>query len=96
MACGKTLKAKTFKPKTLNNKGQMAVEMTLLTLVGVGMIFMAIQVIKRDESVAAQFILGPWKKISGMMESGVWEEAEPARQLHPGHFKRMYGVEGAG
>ena len=88
----KTLK----KLKTLNNRGQMAVEMVLLTVVGVGMIFMAMEVLKREESVASRFILGPWKKISGMMESGVWEESQAARGKHPGHFKRMYGVEGEG
>ena len=71
----------------------MILEMTLLLIVMVSMSLVTMKLVK-EQSLVQKFVMGPWKTVAGMMESGIWKQASEARANHPGHFQRMYGVEG--
>lgn len=77
-----------------NQKGQMTVELVLLSFV-----FTGLAILVSDKLQANQFIAGliqsPWtNQISGMIENGVWGSASKTRQFHPGMIERHNSLRG--
>ena len=80
--------------KRNQQSGQMTVEMVLILIALMGIVGFASETLK-EQKVLQQFISVPWKMVSNMMESGVWEKnQEEAQEQHPGHWRRMYGNDG--
>ena len=75
----------------MNKKGQMSVEAVLLIVVFLGAaLFVSNQF--RENGVLAQFVHGPWDRLSGMVKYGVWLPDETAKGLHP--LNRVNSVQG--
>ncbi|MBY0314100.1 MAG: hypothetical protein K2Q26_01185 [Bdellovibrionales bacterium] len=82
----------SFKPRApqsrlRNQKGQMTIEAVLLLVIFVG-IFLVTQRIFKEKNYLSQIVSGPWSYMRGMVESGVWMDAESARSKHPNRFSR--------
>lgn len=73
--------------KVLNSRGQFAIEAILLLMVTVGL-FVAATNQLRERQVLAKLVEGPWKKVAGMIETGVWEDPKTARAKHPNQANR--------
>ena len=77
-----------------SQSGQMTVEMVLILVILLGIASFVNTQLKEQE-ILQKFISVPWVMVSNMMESGVWKsDRNEARRLHPGHWKRMYGLKG--
>ena len=66
-----------------NKKGQATVEMILLLSFFL-LVATIISTALKDSEVAKTIIGKPWKVISGMIESGTWQE-NPGTEIHPLH-----------
>lgn len=75
-----------------NNKGQFVIETVLLMIVSVGFFLWGTNQL-REGKFLAKMIGGPWQKVAGMIESGVWSESEAARKLHPNQKNRSITVD---
>jgi len=59
-----------------NQSGQIAVESILLMVVTVGLMLMAMKFFKGGNGngpIISQLTQGPWARLSGMIQCGVWE-----------------------
>ena len=74
-------------------KGQAMVELVLIMALLLGAAVLVRSQFIEKENIFTAFITTPWKRIGGMMESGVWEERDQALASHPGHFQRMWSTE---
>lgn len=74
-----------------NRKGQFVIEAVLLMIVMLG-VFMGGMNVLRDSNFLAKMITGPWDRVAGMMESGVWLPAKDARQKHPNQKNRSISL----
>jgi hypothetical protein len=81
-----------MKPLVRNNKGQFVIETVLLMFVTVSLFIWATGEL-RDRKILAKFIGEPWVKISGMIETGVWQEPSQARTSHPNQLKRSLSLD---
>ena len=70
-----------------NQKGQFAIEAVLLMLITIGALAWATNQI-REGNYLAKLIGGPWGKVSGMIECGVWSTPVKARPFHPNQLNR--------
>ncbi|AFX99818.1 hypothetical protein [Bdellovibrio bacteriovorus] len=75
-----------------NNKGQFLVESVLLMTFMVGALIWATGQL-RENKYLAKLISSPWQKVSGMIESGVWDTPENARAKHPNQVRRSLTAE---
>lgn len=75
-----------------NHKGQFVIESVLLMVILV-VGFMAAVNQLRENQVLAKLVGGPWARVAGMIESGVWMEPGPARQKHPNQIDRSLAVD---
>nr|CAE47787.1 hypothetical protein [Bdellovibrio bacteriovorus] len=79
--------------KTLgNNKGQFLIESVLLMTFMVGALVWATGQL-RENKYLAKMISGPWQKVSGMIEGGVWDTPDKAKSKHPNQLNRSLTVE---
>jgi hypothetical protein len=78
-----------------NHRGQFLVETVLMMTVMVGLFVFATSQL-RERKYMAKLIGGPWQKISGMIESGVWEEPAKAKTLHPNQINRSNSLDPEG
>ncbi len=77
----------------LNSRGQMTIELVLMTIVLVSMaVFISREF--RNNELFANLANGPAVKLSGMIENGVWGSVEATRALHPSSAERLSTVEG--
>lgn len=76
---------------TLNNKGQFVIETVLMMIVTIGFFLWGTNQL-REGKFLAKMIGGPWQKVSGMIESGVWEAPDTARKQHPNQINRSITV----
>lgn len=73
-----------------NRRGQFVVEGILLSVILVGVLMLLTKKI-REGKVVTKMVTGPWTKVAGMTENGVWDEAGPAaRKKHPNNFSRFF------
>ena len=42
----------------------------------------------KESEVIAELISGPWKRLDGMIQNGVWQPVKEGNELHPNRFKR--------
>lgn len=75
-----------------NNKGQFVIEAVLIMTVTLGFFMWGSKKL-RDDKFLANLIGGPWEKVSGMIEAGVWEPPSKARNLHPNQIDRAVTVD---
>lgn len=80
-----------MKQTLFNHKGQFVIETVLLMIVTVGFFLWGTNQL-REGKFLAKMIGGPWQKVSGMIESGVWAAPETARKQHPNQYKRSLTV----
>ncbi len=71
----------------VNNKGQFVIEGVLVMGVTIGFFLWGMNQL-REGKFLAKIIGGPWEKVSGMIEAGVWEAPEKAKKLHPNQIDR--------
>jgi hypothetical protein len=79
-----------------NQRGQVAVEYILLTIVMVG-IFLSARGILLSNNTISDFVQKPWQLVAGMIETGVWGDPQKTRADHPSHLRRhnsFYGDPG--
>lgn len=76
-----------------NQRGQFVVEGILLMVVLLGaMTFLTAKI--RETGVVAQMVTGPWEKIAGMTENGVWAApSDMTRKQHPNTYNRIFTPE---
>ncbi|WII73909.1 hypothetical protein QJS83_08475 [Bdellovibrio sp. 22V] len=74
-----------------NNKGQFVIETVLMMIVTISVFLWATNQL-RESKFLAKMIAGPWQKVSGMIEAGVWDTPDKARQLHPNQIDRSLTV----
>lgn len=80
-----------------NQRGQIAIEYILLSVVIVGAFLGARSVLISNNTVA-NFVQRPWALVAGMIETGVWGDPKQVRSKHPGSLSRhnsFKGVDGA-
>lgn len=78
--------------KTLSNqKGQFVIETVLLMIVTVGFFIWGTNQL-RESKFLGKMIQEPWRKVAGMIESGVWQEADAARAKHPNTIDRSLTI----
>lgn len=70
-----------------NQKGQVALEAILLVVVLLGISVFAQNKLKQS-GLAAKMVQGPWGKLSGMIECGVWEPCKGRKGTHPSTRER--------
>ena len=70
-----------------NQRGQFVIEAVLLMIVAMTMITLLTRGLKNMDFVQS-LTSGPWVKLSGMVENGVWETPEQSRAKHPNHSNR--------
>lgn len=76
-----------------NQKGQVAVEYILLTVVLVGG-FLAARNAMVSNNTLGNFIQKPWQVVAGMIETGVWGDVKKVRTQHPGSLQRHNSFKG--
>ncbi|MGZ3770631.1 MAG: hypothetical protein ACXVCP_13555 [Bdellovibrio sp.] len=75
-----------------NNKGQFVIEAVLIMTVTMSLVMWGSKKF-RDDKFLAKLISGPWQKVSGMIEAGVWEPPNKARKLHPNFLGRAVSLD---
>lgn len=78
--------------KLRSQKGQMTVEAVLLLVIFVAFANVATRAIKEKEFLA-QMVSGPWSFLQGMVQNGVWAEANSGSDLHPNVYGRRASPE---
>lgn len=81
-----------MKKPGLNHKGQFVIEAVLLMIVTLGLFIWGTNQL-REGKYMAKLIEGPWQKVAGMIETGVWNTPEKSRQLHPNQISRSITVD---
>ncbi|MBV2168187.1 MAG: hypothetical protein KUL82_05715 [Bdellovibrio sp.] len=81
-----------MKPVISNNKGQFVIETVLMMVVTIGFFLWGTNQL-REGKFLAKMIGGPWQKVAGMIEAGVWETPDKARKLHPNQIERSVTVD---
>lgn len=77
-----------MKKKLRSSKGQVILEAVLLMVIMLGLWkFLSNQFIESNY-MKKMMQDGPWPRLSGMIESGVWEKASSARAQHPNNLAR--------
>ena len=85
--------SKKFSTRLLKNeKGQFVIEAVLLMVMSIGLLVVGLRLL-RDGNVVSNLVSGPWEKMSGMIESGVWEPAAKAAAKHPNQRNRLLSVD---
>ncbi|MEN0058451.1 MAG: hypothetical protein AAGB31_06420 [Bdellovibrio sp.] len=75
-----------------NQQGQFVIETVLLMIVTIGFFIWGTNQL-REGQFLAKLIGGPWEKVSGMIESGVWASPNDARKLHPNQLDRSITID---
>ncbi|MBX3041942.1 MAG: hypothetical protein KF789_14645 [Bdellovibrionaceae bacterium] len=76
-----------------NQHGQFVVEGILLMVVLLGaMTLMTTKI--RELGLVSKLVTGPWDKIAGMTENGVWAApSDASRKQHPNTYNRIFTPE---
>ncbi|MBK9322132.1 MAG: hypothetical protein IPM97_04095 [Bdellovibrionaceae bacterium] len=83
-----------FSSKSLlkNQHGQFLIEAVLLMVLSVGLLTLGLKFLK-DGNFLSNLISGPWQRVAGMIESGVWDTADKAAAKHPNQSGRLLSVD---
>ena len=70
-----------------NQKGQIVIESVLLAVLTMAIVMTTFNYL-RDNKFLAKLIDGPWQKVAGMLECGVWDTQAKACTKHPNQLAR--------
>lgn len=71
-------------------EGQFVIEAILLMSITVA-VFVVLTKLIRDQKIATKMVTGPWSKIAGMTEFGVWAQPDAAsKKKHPNSYNRFF------
>lgn len=77
-----------------NSKGQMTVELVLLAVIFTALALLIGRFFEGNQLVAS-VVQSPWRlQLAGMIENGVWGEAEATRNSHPNLLSRHSSLKG--
>ena len=78
---------------SLNQRGQMTIETMLLITI---FLIVALTVQNRmiQQGWAKQLVEGPWTRVQGMIENGVWMAPAAGKKFHPSAFGRHGSLRG--
>ena len=76
-----------------NQRGQIAVEYILLSVIVLG-VFLAVRNQLTSDNTMGNFVQKPWAMVAGMVETGVWGDPQRVRAQHPGSLKRHNSYKG--
>jgi hypothetical protein len=71
-----------------NQKGQVIIESILLLVVFMSLWVYFAKLFNNSNLMRSLMADGPWPRLSGMIESGVWETPSKAKTLHPNNLDR--------
>jgi hypothetical protein len=74
--------------KLNSTKGQVIIESILLLVIMMGLWGYLSKTFKEGAYMKKLMQDGPWPRLSGMIESGVWEPPSKAKSLHPNNLAR--------
>jgi hypothetical protein len=78
----------------LNSKsGQAVIESILIIVVLMGITLLVARLMK-DNNIVADLVSGPWERLDGMIQNGVWLPAERSYGYHPNSYYRTISLEG--
>ena len=77
---------------TKSNKGQTVVEAVLLLAL---FVILATVVSRQfnENQLVAQLVSGPWDRLNGMIQNGVWAPPSESDAVHPNHLKRRLSTD---
>jgi hypothetical protein len=78
--------------RRLDQRGQFVIEAVLLMVLSIGLLTAGLKLL-RDGKVVSNLIDGPWDRVSGMIESGVWQPASQAAAHHPNQRSRSLSLD---
>ena len=76
-----------------NQRGQMAVEYRLITLVLVAIVTM-LRIQMQKQEMLAKLVSSPWSTLSGVIENGVKGPPDKTKNMHPNMLYRHASMEG--
>jgi hypothetical protein len=76
-----------------SQSGQVAVEFILISIMIVS-IAIAVGRGLRQSEYMGRLAGGPWALLTGMIENGVWEKPQVAKEMHPNYLKRHVTFKG--
>jgi hypothetical protein len=77
----------------LSRAGQMTIEMMLIAVLMTG-VAISISKYARSSGFMASLVEGPWTRIQGMIEDGVWMPSAQSKSFHPNLKKRHASEKG--
>ena len=75
------------------NTGQATIEAVLILVVLLGVSALVAREFRSNEFFV-NLVSGPWKKLDGMIQNGVWAEAKNSYGMHPNHMERHASIRG--
>ena len=75
-----------------NNRGQMTVEAVLLLVIALAFAKVGTGAIK-EQDFLRKMVSGPWMYLQGMIQNGVWSEANSGSDIHPNVYGRRASPE---
>ena len=83
----------TFSRINASERGQMTIEIMLLMAVFL-MVGLSVQQTAIQKGWVKGMIEGPWTRIQGMIEDGVWMNAGASKAYHPSLISRKGSLKG--
>jgi hypothetical protein len=77
-----------MKKKLNSSKGQVVIEAILLTVMMLGFWVYLSKTFISSQYMKKLLQDGPWPRLSGMIEAGVWETPSKAKPFHPNNLDR--------
>jgi hypothetical protein len=72
----------------IHQKGQVIIEAILLIVIIMGLWVFLAKTFNSSQYMKKLMQDGPWPRLSGMIESGVWETPSKAKSFHPNNLDR--------
>lgn len=79
--------------RRVNQRGQMTMEMLLLITIFL-IVALTVQNAMLTQGWAKQLVEGPWTRVQGMIENGVWMAPAPGKKFHPTMIGRHGSLQG--
>jgi hypothetical protein len=76
-----------------NSKGQMTLEMVLMTAMIVGFAILVGSTF-RSNDIFANMVTGSWDNLAGLIQNGVPGKPKDTMVKHPGHYNRIDSIRG--
>ena len=76
-----------------NQSGQMILETILILTILMAITITTASQLKKNETFA-KMMSGPWLKLSGMIQNGVWMEPSKSNAYHPSQSSRAASLVG--